>query len=53
MREADRHSATLVILVGEDELETGRATVRQMVVGEQASIPFAELETWLKNNLTL
>ena len=53
MREADRHNATLVILVGEDELETGRATVRQMVVGEQASIPFAELETWLNNNLTL
>jgi histidyl-tRNA synthetase len=53
MREADRHGATLVILVGEDELDSGWATVRQMAAGEQTAIPFTELETWLKNTLTL
>jgi histidyl-tRNA synthetase len=52
MREADRHNASRVILIGENELETGRATVREMVTGEQTSVPFTELETWLKNKLT-
>jgi histidyl-tRNA synthetase len=52
MREADRHDARLVIVIGEDELESGRATVREMVTGEQTSIPFTELETWLTNQLT-
>jgi histidyl-tRNA synthetase len=53
MRQADRQGALLVILVGEDELQSGRATVREMVTGEQTAVPFNELETWLKNKLAL
>lgn len=52
MREADRHGAALAVLIGENELQTGRATVREMATGEQTAVPFSELETWLKNKMT-
>ena len=51
MREASRQEASYVVIVGESELETGRVTVRDMAAGEQASVPVAELETWLRKHL--
>ena len=40
MREANRQSATIVVIVGDDELKNGVAIVRQMETGEQREIPF-------------
>lgn len=40
MREANRQSASVVVIVGDDELEKGVAIVRQMETGEQREIPF-------------
>ena len=43
MREANRHSAAIVVIVGEDELAKKAAVVRRMETGEQQEVPFDEL----------
>ncbi len=40
MREANRQSASVVVIVGDDELAGGSAIVRRMETGEQREIPF-------------
>jgi histidyl-tRNA synthetase len=52
MREAGRHHAPFVIIVGESELDAGQVTVRDMTTREQLLVPVAEVETWLKNHMT-
>ncbi|GMA56205.1 hypothetical protein GCM10025858_07080 [Alicyclobacillus sacchari] len=40
---ADRLQARFVIVIGESELASGKATVKQLATGAQREIPFAEL----------
>ena len=51
MREADRHGARYVLIMGEDELALGVVAVRPLVEGEeQASIPLDEVVGWLQGH---
>jgi histidyl-tRNA synthetase len=49
MREADRHRARYVVIVGESELAAGSVTVRSMSDGQQTELSLADtvLEGWL------
>jgi histidyl-tRNA synthetase len=48
LREAGRRAVRYVVILGEDELASGTATVRDMQAGEQMSVELAELVEWLK-----
>jgi len=48
LREADKRGARHVVILGEDELASGVATVRDMKSGEQVDVALAELVDWLK-----
>ena len=43
MKSADRKSARFVIVIGESELESGKAAVKEMATREQQEVPFEEL----------
>ena len=43
MREADRQGAAFVIVVGMQEIESGRAKLKNMKTGEQQDVPLKEL----------
>jgi histidyl-tRNA synthetase len=47
MREANKRGATYVVILGQDEIKAGQATVRDMAQGEQERVPLQELEEWL------
>jgi len=47
LRRADRIGAFAAILVGDEELARGVATVRDLITGTQSEVPLAELPTWL------
>ena len=51
LREAGKRGVRHVIILGEDELENGVATVRDMEAGEQVSVQIAELVGWLSDRL--
>ncbi len=40
MRDANRHGASKVVIVGDDELTSGKAIVRRMETGDQETAPF-------------
>jgi histidyl-tRNA synthetase len=44
MKDANKVRARAAILIGEDELEKGAATVRDLDTGEQAEVPLAALK---------
>ena len=44
---ADRLGATMAVILGDRELETGQAQVRRMATGEQEQVPLADLATSL------
>jgi histidyl-tRNA synthetase len=46
LREAGKRNARYVVILGEDELASGRAVVRDMQVGEQVDVALAELVDW-------
>ena len=48
MRRADRIGARASVLIGDDELAKGAATVRDLDSGEQMEVPLAELTKKLK-----
>ena len=48
MRRADRIGARAAVLLGDDELAQGVATVRDLDSGVQESVPLAELTARLK-----
>ena len=48
LREAGKRGARFAVILGEDELANGVATVRDMQAGEQVSVSLAELVGWLK-----
>jgi histidyl-tRNA synthetase len=43
MKSADRMNATYTVIVGENELDSGKATVRNMKNGEEQEIKLSEL----------
>jgi histidyl-tRNA synthetase len=47
LRRANRIGATAAILLGEDELARGAATLRHLATGEQIEVPLAELPAQL------
>ena len=47
MKRANKIKARATVLLGEDELARGAATVRDMDSGEQSDVPLASLETHL------
>ena len=47
LREAGKRGVRYAVILGEDELATGAATVRDMDAGEQVSVELAELVDWL------
>jgi len=51
LREADKRGARYAIILGENELESGQATVRDMKAGDQADVPLDELVDWLKTRV--
>ncbi|MBI2876824.1 MAG: histidine--tRNA ligase [Candidatus Tectomicrobia bacterium] len=48
MRKANRFQARYVVILGEEELASGRATVKAMQTGEQVPVPLEELVPWLQ-----
>jgi histidyl-tRNA synthetase len=47
MRRADRENAAWAVILGDNELEAGQATVRNMVSGGQTPVPLGTLIEWL------
>jgi histidyl-tRNA synthetase len=48
LREAGKRTVRYAVILGEDELAAGAATVRDMRAGEQVSVKTAALVEWLK-----
>jgi histidyl-tRNA synthetase len=44
MKDAARAGARHVVIVGDRELATGRATVKDLGSGRQAAVPLSEIE---------
>lgn len=51
MKRADKLNASQVLMIGDNELETGKATLRNMATKEQVEIELANLVETLKNKL--
>ena len=48
MREADKHGAQYVLILGEAEVANGVVAVKAMVGGEQFTLPIQEIVAWLQ-----
>jgi histidyl-tRNA synthetase len=48
LREADKRGVRYTVILGQDELTTGAATVRDMQMGEQSKVELADLAAWLR-----
>jgi len=48
LREADKRAIRYAVILGDEELATGTATVRDMQTSEQSSVELAGLVDWLK-----
>jgi histidyl-tRNA synthetase len=48
MRQADASRAHFMVLIGEDEVARGEATVKELATGEQHSVRMDDLEGWLR-----
>jgi histidyl-tRNA synthetase len=51
MREASRQNARFALILGDEEVERGQVTIRDMGNGEQADVPTIELIAWLRERL--
>jgi histidyl-tRNA synthetase len=51
LREANKRGARFAVILGEDELASSTATVRDMNTSEQSSVPLADLPDWLAARL--
>jgi histidyl-tRNA synthetase len=49
MKEANRQEAPYTLIIGDNELESETATVKEMASGEQEDVPFDELASYLQN----
>lgn len=52
MREADRHAARFVLILGEDELAQNMVAVRPLAGGEQTRVPLDDITGWLQQKLS-
>ena len=48
MREANRQNAKIVLLLGDQEIENKEITIKMMEEGEQITLPFSDIEQYLK-----
>ncbi len=53
LREANKRDARYTIILGQDEIKTGQAMVRDMTQGEQERVPLQELVGWLSARIQL
>ncbi|MCL6106966.1 MAG: histidine--tRNA ligase [Actinobacteria bacterium] len=51
MKQANRLGARLAVIIGEDEVAAGRATVRDMESGRQSAVAFASVAEWIRERL--
>jgi histidyl-tRNA synthetase len=51
MREANKHDARYVIIVGETELAAGKVTVRPLDSGEQVEVLLDEIVDWVRQKV--
>ncbi len=52
LREANKRDADFVVILGEDEIKAGEATVREMNQGNQERVPMRELVKWLSARIS-
>ncbi|MCI0399021.1 MAG: histidine--tRNA ligase [Chloroflexi bacterium] len=48
MREADKHAARYVLILGESELAEGKVAIRPLAGGEQVTVAWEEVVEWLR-----
>jgi histidyl-tRNA synthetase len=51
LKAANRAEAEFAIILGEDEVQAGQATIRNLRDSQQTAVPLAELVSWLKERL--
>ena len=51
MRAANRLNAAYAVIIGEEELASRRAMVRDMASGQQYELPIDDIEDWLMNQI--
>jgi histidyl-tRNA synthetase len=51
LKSADRLKVAFAVILGEDEVQAGRATVREMDSSQQAAVALTDLVNWLKERL--
>jgi histidyl-tRNA synthetase len=52
LREADKQAVRYTVILGGDEIQAKRATVRDMIGGDQHTVSFDALALWLKEGLS-
>jgi histidyl-tRNA synthetase len=52
LKSADRAEVPYTVILGEEELQAGKAAVREMSSGQQIEVPLSELIGWLQERLT-
>ncbi|MBT2582389.1 histidine--tRNA ligase [Planococcus sp. ISL-109] len=53
MKSADRKQARFVIVIGESELESGKAAVKEMATREQQQVPFEQLANTIQKSKSM
>lgn len=53
MKSADRKGASYVIVIGETEMASGKAGLKEMATGEQQELPFSEMAEKIKKKKSL
>ena len=48
LKQADRANARYAVILGDDELAAGVASVRDLATSEQMSVPIQEIVAWLQ-----
>jgi histidyl-tRNA synthetase len=51
MREADRQNVHLALILGDQEIERGQVSIRDMSSSEQTDVPTVDLIAWLRERL--
>ncbi len=51
LKSADRLNATFAVILGEDEVQAGQATVREMDSSQQTAVALTDLVSWLGERL--
>jgi histidyl-tRNA synthetase len=47
LRDAGRSGARYAVILGDDEIQQERATVKNLAGGDQIDVPFSDLKTYL------